>query len=501
MSWYDRGRDVTADRVGALADWMAAHRDGVPLDVIQIDDGYQRAVGDWAPNGRFPGGWAPVVAGIRAAGAVPGIWLAPLIVDDSLGHFAAHPEWFQHDAGGAPLRGVPMWGPSSHLLDPTNPGAADLIRSILRQARAAGFEYYKIDFNLVGGMGMMMGARSSVRFYDPSRTRLQALRDLYRLYREEIGEAGYLLGCTWGLSRGVVGFADASRIGPDADPRWSGDGPFSLLECIRTVGSSAPANRVLFANDPDAVYTRPRGELTAAETRTWLSFAGLLGGMTCFSDPLMEAGYADAAHVLELVAPAAPEPGRSFAGGVDREHRRFGFVARRPFGDFATLLVWNPEDAAARVEVDPGGTVAAELGRPCHLWSLWDGEYLGEWPHDGEVPAVHLPAHGCAILRMTAAPDEEALPLLVGSDLHIGAGAAEVATVVATPGHVRVVLHDAGARDGSLWFRSPGRLLLESATGLAAGEVAEAAPGVWRVPVRGRARGKRQEIVLDVSGR
>ena len=48
----------------------------------------------------------------------------------------------------------------------------------------------------------------------------QALRDLYRLYRDEIGEDSYLMSCT-GFNRATVGLSHASRIGPDSCALWN----------------------------------------------------------------------------------------------------------------------------------------------------------------------------------------------------------------------------------------------------------------------------------------
>lgn len=52
--------------------------------VFQIDDGWQKSVGDWDVNtDRFPLGLKAVTEKIRSEGLIPGIWVAPLIVDMS----------------------------------------------------------------------------------------------------------------------------------------------------------------------------------------------------------------------------------------------------------------------------------------------------------------------------------------------------------------------------------------------------------------------------------
>ena len=58
--------------------------DTLPLQLFQIDDGYQRAWGDWLTldAGKFPTkSMRDLVELIRAQGLRPGLWLAPVAVD------------------------------------------------------------------------------------------------------------------------------------------------------------------------------------------------------------------------------------------------------------------------------------------------------------------------------------------------------------------------------------------------------------------------------------
>ena len=89
-SWYEYFEHVTERVVGenlALgADW--------PFDVFQVDDGYQRAIGDWlATNERFPSGIEAVAAAIAQSGRTPGIWLAPFLAAPDSEVARTHPEW------------------------------------------------------------------------------------------------------------------------------------------------------------------------------------------------------------------------------------------------------------------------------------------------------------------------------------------------------------------------------------------------------------------------
>ena len=279
-SYYHFYNDVTAADVLALADHV---RDtGLRMPLIQIDAGYHRLIGDWACNAKFPQGWKPVVERIQAAGSTPGIWLGPLMVHESLPLYHEHPDWYQHTADGAAIGADGIFESGVRWLDPTHPGAADCIRGMIRDLHREGFRYFKFDFN---NLGSTVPGGPRLRLHDPSKTRFQAMRDLFRIYRDAVGDECYLLACTT-FTRAVAGFADATRIGPDTGAVWDKPHPFCLRELIRVCGQTAQANGILFANDPDVMYVKARMLLNEGETRTWIGFVGLLGGTAMTSDPL-----------------------------------------------------------------------------------------------------------------------------------------------------------------------------------------------------------------------
>ena len=101
-SWYCFGPRVTAAQV--LANLAVISRSLPGLRYIQIDDGYQAAMGDWLDTGEaFGGGVATVLRQIREHGFEPAIWVAPFIAEKGARVFREHPEWFVTDASGAPL--------------------------------------------------------------------------------------------------------------------------------------------------------------------------------------------------------------------------------------------------------------------------------------------------------------------------------------------------------------------------------------------------------------
>ncbi|MDR0730331.1 MAG: alpha-galactosidase [Treponema sp.] len=497
-SWYYYYNEITEETVMATINGFKALKETVPVDVIQIDDGYQKHYGDWECNERFPHGFEPWIRGIRDAGAMPGIWLAPLSVHDETGLLREHPEWSQKDRSG-------------HLfgnLDPTHPGARAFIRDIIRRKKAQGFTYYKIDFN---------GLSPDCRYTDPYKTRLQVYRDLYALYREELGEECYLLACA-GLQRATAGYADASRIATDSCDAWVNAHPCSISNAIRGLGTNAAANGIFYVNDPDVTYLtaedsprkrrltgstvtdNQKRRITEDERRTWHGFVGLLGGLQLTSDPVEDEPYASSIRQLEILSPPAREKGQPLCPAAERDHTSFGFAAKRPWGDFASLMLWNNKDGPGaktfpRREFGPAG-ILGFLGDRFHVWSFWDAAYQGICGRD--YSTGELPAHGSRLLRLS--PLAEDRPVIVGSTLHISMGAAEIADVLYGKNSLTIRLKpQAGARTGSLFVYSLKPLSCERAEGLKAGPIGSAG-GVYEIPLSNRDRqASCQELRLRIQ--
>ncbi len=502
-SWYDRYREVAEPDIVGVCDVAARERERISLDVIQIDDGYQRQLGDWECNEKFPSGFEPLCRRIRQSGAEPAIWISPLQFSVGAGRnnlggpegslIERHPEWFQRNASGELIGKGSGWGQPHYLLDPSHPGAQMLIRQMLRRLKQAGFTYFKIDFNT---LQEAYGWEPSVPcFSDPKKTRLQVFRDLYRLYREVLGDQTYILACVCELIRGPIGYADAQRIGPDSDPTWTGKANLCCIDaCLQAVAATAHANGILFQCDPDVTYLRERGHkgppITRDEWKSWHSVVGLLGGATFISEPLQAQAYQDDEQVraLEILTPPAPEKARAIHPGTDYQCRRFGMVCRRQWGDHACLLLHNPEQAGISMALDwdaQGLAVGA-----FHAWSFWDQEYLGLHEETFELAVC---SHGCRLLRITPARSD-GLPVLVGSTLHITMGAAEIATLRRTARELSVELTDAGSRDGVLTFVGPQPKDVSEVRGMHSATMESHADSVWAIVLRGRRRGQTQSV-------
>jgi|GEM_PF-636571 len=459
-SWYSRGTNISAESIGGLCAKVKNDRVDLPLQVIQVDDGWQKAYGDWdVDHAKFPKGMKAVADEICVAGAIPGIWLCPVRTSKA----GQHPD-----------------GTANEYQDASNPAVREFIRKMLAERVAEGYRYFKLDFLWIRNLSTRC---------DQKKTRLEICRDVNKLYRETIGEDSYLDSCVGGFNRGCFGYADAARIGTDTT-RWFGKMYVgcNLANSINAIGSTAWANGILFANDPDVTYLDyGRNELL----RTWYSFVGLLGGMMLTSEPLANL-TPNAQQNFERLQPPAPDRGRAFDGQTDPWHRRFGFVATRPWGSFAAVLLWNPATDAADVSLS--GVPLSSVGNKFHVWSFWDEKYLGI--ADTNFLAKSLPSHSSALLRLT--PVSENAPVIIGSTLHISMGSADIKSVSTPPNRTVVELTDGGSREGNLYIFSAHPLCLGTVEGCQA-KLENATNDVWRIIISNRQRGEKQTIEVASS--
>jgi alpha-galactosidase len=353
-SWYQFfGRVSEADLLRNL-EALAKARVEFPIDLVQLDDGYQRAVGDWLEtNERFPRGLAPLAQEIRSAGFRAGIWLAPFCAVPESRLFAAHPDWLLRGEGG-PFRGLvhPDWTREGwvYALDPSR---EEVCRHLLRLAAALvgmGFSYLKLDFLYV--VAMQAGA------HDPHVTRAGRLRRGLAAIRDGAGEETFLLGCGCPLGA-AVGLVDGMRIGPDVAPSWDveeraripGLEPTlpSTANAIRNILTRAWMHRRLWLNDPDCLMVRSTDtKLSSAERASLAGAVAASGGMVLFSDDLGRLGTEEKQLLRDTLALAreiddgAPR-GTARALGLLDAPAPAGLIGRSESAALAFLLNWDDQ--------------------------------------------------------------------------------------------------------------------------------------------------------------
>ena len=236
----------------------AALRLQLPIGIVQIDDGYQTAVGDWLDVRPTFGSLRRAAERTREAGMVPGIWVAPFMVDPQSSLATTHPDWLVQGAD-AGLH----WDRRMRILDVTHPAAAEHLATVFRTLAGWGFGYFKLDFLYAGAV-----------------TGLEAYRTGLELIRAAIGPTATVLACGAPLLPSI-GLCDAMRVGPDVLPETP-DPQLDIETLTRVTGMRSWMNGRLWVNDPDHLVARPE----IREREAWASYLETYGGVAFSSDRL-----------------------------------------------------------------------------------------------------------------------------------------------------------------------------------------------------------------------
>ncbi|HET6214252.1 MAG TPA: glycoside hydrolase family 36 protein, partial [Micromonosporaceae bacterium] len=183
-SWYHYYTAVTEHDVLENLDAIGSAE--LPVDVVQLDDGWESEIGDWLTLSTRFSTLDGVVGRIRAAGRRAGIWVAPFLVGARSEVFRNHPDWLIGGPDGQPVSAGHNWGQDVYGLDVTHPGSQDYLRRTFGWLASLGIDYFKIDFTYAGALA---GSRHS------GVPALRAYRDAVTLIRGVIGPDAYLLGC------------------------------------------------------------------------------------------------------------------------------------------------------------------------------------------------------------------------------------------------------------------------------------------------------------------
>ncbi|MGH7864410.1 MAG: glycoside hydrolase family 36 protein [Candidatus Binataceae bacterium] len=346
-TWYQYFHAISETELRKNVRALKAMRADFPIDVIQLDDGFQAALGDWdVTNEKFPSGLARIAADIRDAGFTAGIWSAPFLASGESKIFADHPDWFIMHEGRSPLRAAynPNWTRGddkfAYALDAGNPAFRDHLAALFRRLVADfGFNYLKLDFLYAAAAE---GTRSNSRL-----TRAETLRQGLEAIRQGAGEDAFILGCGCPLGQ-AIGVVDGMRIGPDVAPYWDASGPSgepATAKAIDAIIARSFMHRVLWLNDPDCLMLRARDtRLNAEERHTLAAVIAMSAGMLLTSDDMSLIGE-DEGATFRRVAELGNEIDRNFANCPVRsldspEHPSLRTMVRpRPDGRGLALLV------------------------------------------------------------------------------------------------------------------------------------------------------------------
>ena len=430
-SWYHFFQKVTSQDILRNLEACQTLRPSLPLDLVQIDDGFESQVGDWLTfSDRFPEGVAPLASSIKAAGFTPGLWLAPFITHPRSSLKAQHPGWLLRNRLGLPVNAGFLWNTFPSALDLTNPEALEYVRNVVHTAVYEwGFPFLKLDF--------LFAAALPGRFKDRTKTRAQVLRMGLKAIREAAGPDTFLLGCGCPLGT-AVGLVDAMRISEDVDVRWEPSylnmKPLFRSEPTMPSARSATHNTLVRAalhrhwwiNDPDCLLLRTGTEFTQAEVETQATLIALTGGSLMLSDDLPDLPP-ERLRLAESLLPLIAK--RPFVLDWFDQHNPAHLQVNLdgPAGPWSLVALFNwgdhPKDLDFRLVDFYLDREKAYLAR-----SFWDGQpYLVTLKQGWANPALPgdlvfkaVPPHGVVLLALRQLKKD--IPQYLGSSLHISQG-------------------------------------------------------------------------------
>lgn len=378
LSWYHFGPWVSREHVLANSTrLMNGPWNELGHSLVQIDDGWQAAYGDWVENEKFQPGLKGLAAELSTRGQNTGVWTAPFLVAETSQLAATAPDsWFVLDPATG-LRTIDSrhvaFGPMQ-VLNGANPEVQEHLARTFGRLRAAGIAYFKIDFLYAGAYGGTAALRRGVE-----------------AIRRGAGDA-YLLACGAPLLP-MVGLVDGCRVGADtATPIYDFESglpkPAIFGDEVLAVARNVAARHFLegwFHIDADVALVG--GNLGLEQGRQLVTVAVLSGGPYFSSDDLDSLDQErlrllDNPEVLGLIggAPAVPD-------WEPNEEDRPPSVWRRG-EDLIAVFNWSAEEVRRHLEL-PGARSVRDL------WARQD--------LDGPRSELELdlPAHGVRLLQLT----------------------------------------------------------------------------------------------------
>ncbi|OGN92438.1 MAG: hypothetical protein A2Z71_09650 [Chloroflexi bacterium RBG_13_50_21] len=459
--WYHFFHDISEELFLQNLDVLADKCSILPFQVVELDDGYQSAWGDWTTtNPKFPHGLEWLADQISSRGFTPGLWLAPFQVIAKSTVAREHPEWLVKGKHGKPIHAGFQYNLFTRALDATHPAVLEHLRQLTDKiSHQWGYRMLKLDFL---NAGALPGRR-----YNPKLTRAEALRMGLEAIRQGAGGETFLLGsgCPFGPGIGIM---DSMRIGPDTAPSWEPyfhwipwAGPLikqepsmpSLRNALRHTLNLDVLHQRLWWNDPDCLLVRDVDtRLTEPEVMSAVTLVGLSGGMLASSDDLHKVSP-ERLNWVGLLVPNLGLKGTP-SGLLEQEMPgRYMVKLKAAAGSWQVvgLFNWNNVSAECYIKFEEFGfPVDARV----YVFDFWRRK---AWrTNNNNMVFPDVPAHGCKLLRVCVVVQE---PQLVGDTLHISQGG-EIASWQVKGESLLIETVDMGRQVvGELWLaleRAPG---------------------------------------------
>lgn len=231
------------------------------VDIFQIDDGYQRCIGEWLHHDekKFPSGMKKLADEIHNNDMLAGLWLAPFAATKNSFIYKEHKDWLVHYDNGKLYPAGANWG-GFYAIDFYNKDAAKYIRKVFDTIlNDWGYDMVKLDF---------LYAACIVPMHNKSRG--QIMCEAMDFIRDCVGDK-LILGCGVPLMPSF-GKVDFCRVGADVALEWKHN-PYGIREDVSTPNTincsifRRGLNGRAFMNDPDVFLLRDNNIKMSFEQR------------------------------------------------------------------------------------------------------------------------------------------------------------------------------------------------------------------------------------------
>jgi len=402
--------------------------------------------GDWlrADERQIPSGLDGFFAKLQERGFVPALWVSPFwFFAEAEGALEENRENLLRDASGAPICERRSWefdlhsdpddAPRLHqyFLDGTHPETAAYVRRIFAWYRKLGVRYYMLDF---------LAVKKGARLHDPTRTPLEAARSILQVIRDAAGPDTHLQTAV-SSTPGYVGLIDAARVGRDFGEgrplfppynNWRNavyalhDRHFGSIEyLVQNAAASFFTHRRTYLNDFNLLTVDKPVPIEHA--RVAATVFGLGGSPLMLGDDYRRIDP-ERLRLVKLCLPRTRgvpvpvdlfddvRPGRVHPDGYARMLK---LAIDTGWDEYTLVAVFNMDDEAYAADI-----AFARLGlapeSAYRVYELWNEEYRGTFRE--RFRAV-VPPSACRLYRISQA---RPYPWLLGTDLHVQQGAAEI---------------------------------------------------------------------------
>ena len=257
--------------------------DAKDYDLFQIDDGYQKHIGDWMilDHEKFPDGLGPLIKDVQEKGLIPGLWMAPFVCETDSDIFINHKEYLAYDEDLNPIQAGSNWS-GFYALDWQKDVVKDYIRNCLKHYVDMGFTFFKLDF--------LYAALLSIK---PHQTRGEVMHEAMVFLRSVLKDQ-LILGCGVPLSSSF-GLVDYMRIGPDVSlsfddkwfMKWIHRERISTKETLLNTINRHFLDGHVFYNDPDVYLLRDEeNQLSDKQKEALVTLNCLFGSLILTSDDI-----------------------------------------------------------------------------------------------------------------------------------------------------------------------------------------------------------------------